>query len=114
MFLLVPAYPGSPGSKAVKRLCCVCVCVCACDFLCDFNRNYVSICITWWGPEPRIPSREGALSGRRGLILGQPRLAAVDIPNVIRNSSNGVWPPAISAVATCNFYVSHYACDIFL
>jgi len=27
MFLLVPAYPGSPGSKAVKRLC-VCVCVC--------------------------------------------------------------------------------------
>ena len=26
MFLLVPAYPGSPGQKAVKRLC-VCVCV---------------------------------------------------------------------------------------
>jgi len=24
MFLLVPAYPGSPGSKAIKRLC-VCV-----------------------------------------------------------------------------------------
>jgi len=24
MFLLVPAYPGCPGSKAVKRLC-VCV-----------------------------------------------------------------------------------------
>ena len=30
MFLLVPAYPGSPGQKAVKRLCvCVCVCVVA-------------------------------------------------------------------------------------
>jgi len=29
MFLLVPAYLGSPGQKAVKRLCvCVCVCVC--------------------------------------------------------------------------------------
>ena len=29
MFLLVPAHPGSPGQKAVKRLCvCVCVCVC--------------------------------------------------------------------------------------
>jgi len=31
MFLLVPAYPGSPGQKAVKRLCvraCVRVCVC--------------------------------------------------------------------------------------
>ena len=31
MFLLVPAYPGSPGQKAVKLLCvCVCVCVRAC------------------------------------------------------------------------------------
>ena len=30
MFLLVPAYPGSPGQKAVKRLC-VCVCVCYSD-----------------------------------------------------------------------------------
>ena len=28
MFLLVPAYPGSPGQKAVKRSC-VCVCVSA-------------------------------------------------------------------------------------
>jgi len=28
MFLLVPAYPGSPGQKAVKRLC-VRACVCA-------------------------------------------------------------------------------------
>ena len=28
MFLLVPAYPGSPGQKAVNRLCVyVCVCV---------------------------------------------------------------------------------------
>ena len=28
MFLLVPAYPGSPGQKAIKWLCvCVCVCV---------------------------------------------------------------------------------------
>jgi len=27
-FLLVPAYPGSPGPMAIKRLCvCVCVCV---------------------------------------------------------------------------------------
>jgi len=31
MFLLVPAYPCSPGQMAVKRLCvCVCVCVCVC------------------------------------------------------------------------------------
>ena len=34
MFLLVPAYPGSPGQRAVKRLCvCVCVCVCKCTDL---------------------------------------------------------------------------------
>ena len=27
---LVPAYPGSPGQRAVKRVCvCVCVCVAA-------------------------------------------------------------------------------------
>jgi len=26
VFLLVPAYPGCPGPKAVKRLC-VCVCI---------------------------------------------------------------------------------------
>ena len=26
MFLLVPARPGSPGQRAVKRLLCVCVC----------------------------------------------------------------------------------------
>jgi len=28
-FLLVPAYPGSPGPTAFKRLC-VCACACAC------------------------------------------------------------------------------------
>jgi len=33
MFHLVPAYPGSPGQKAVKRLC-VCVCVRACVRAC--------------------------------------------------------------------------------
>ena len=26
MFLLVPAHPGSPGQRAIKRLC---VCICA-------------------------------------------------------------------------------------
>ena len=28
---LVPAHPGSPGKRAVKRVC-VCVCVCVCSF----------------------------------------------------------------------------------
>ena len=34
---LVPAHPGSPGQRAVKRVCvCVCVraCVCACVHAC--------------------------------------------------------------------------------
>ena len=30
MFLLLPAYPGSPGQKAVNGCVCVCVCVCVC------------------------------------------------------------------------------------
>ena len=37
MFLLVPAYPGCPGPKAVKLVCvCVCmsVCTCACACVC--------------------------------------------------------------------------------
>ena len=29
---LVPAHPGSPGKRAVKRVC-VCVCVCACVYV---------------------------------------------------------------------------------
>ena len=33
---LVPAHPGSPGQRAVKRVCvCVCMCACAC------------VCIAW-------------------------------------------------------------------
>ena len=32
---LVPAHPGSPGQRAVKRVCvCVCVCVRACVRAC--------------------------------------------------------------------------------
>ena len=30
---LVPAHPGSPGQRAVKRVC-VCVCVCVCAVVC--------------------------------------------------------------------------------
>ena len=38
MFLLVPDYRGSPGSKTVKQLC-VCVCVC----VLETDRNSVSV-----------------------------------------------------------------------
>ena len=38
MFLLLPAYPGSPGQKAVKRLC-VCVYLC-CMMLCGYSIGY--------------------------------------------------------------------------
>jgi len=42
MFLLVPAYPGRPGQKAIKQLC-VCVCVCLCTF--ESLDNYNALCI---------------------------------------------------------------------
>jgi len=38
--LLVPAYPGSPGKKAVKRLVCVCVC----------DQTSTQICLTALAP----------------------------------------------------------------
>jgi len=37
VILLVLAYPGCPGKKAVKRLC-VCVCACACVCVCCYVR----------------------------------------------------------------------------
>ena len=37
---LVPAHPGSPGQRAVKR---VCVCVCACVRACE--RACVRVCV---------------------------------------------------------------------
>jgi len=39
---LVPAYPDSPGQRAVKRVC-VCVCVCACVRAC------VCVCVCYRG-----------------------------------------------------------------
>jgi len=44
MFLLVPAYPGSPGQRAVKRLC---VCVCVCDYYFFYHR--VHLCFSYIG-----------------------------------------------------------------
>jgi len=41
MFLLVPAYPGCPGSKAVKRLLLL--------LLCDMSVNYISYDDHWFG-----------------------------------------------------------------
>ena len=41
MFLLIPAYPGSPGQKAVKRVC-VCVCV-SMYFDCIHNENSAEV-----------------------------------------------------------------------
>ena len=37
MFLVVPAYPGSPGQKAVKRLC-----VCVCSYV-PISDNYYTV-----------------------------------------------------------------------
>jgi len=48
VFLRVPAYPGSPGPKAVKRLCvCVCVCVYVCVRACVRACVCFMMCINW-------------------------------------------------------------------
>ena len=39
---LVPAHPGSPGQRAVKRVR-VCVCVCVCDFIKRFHATRVGL-----------------------------------------------------------------------
>ena len=42
---LVPAHPGSPGKRAVKRVCvCVCVRACACVYNCDLTVRNKRIC----------------------------------------------------------------------
>ena len=42
---LVPAHPGSPGQRAVKRVC-VCVCVCVCEWsVCEVWMNVCSVCL---------------------------------------------------------------------
>jgi len=42
---LVPAHLGSPGQRAIKRVCvCVCVCVCAGERRLDNGANMISIC----------------------------------------------------------------------
>jgi len=73
MFLLVLAYPGSPGQKSVKRLCvCVCVCVSP-DFVGFFEGEggilalvmvFPIICITRCLSQARI-NWEGC--GRKGI-----------------------------------------------
>ena len=40
---LVPAHPGSPGKRAVKRAR-VCVCACACVYNCDLTVRNKRIC----------------------------------------------------------------------
>ena len=47
---LVPAYPGSPGQRAVKRVCvCACVRACVCT-LCIQSTKFFIITFppTWW------------------------------------------------------------------
>jgi len=51
VFLLVPAYPGCPGPKAVKRLC-VCVCVWIYHRVCDTQslRHTIRTMLDLWLP----------------------------------------------------------------
>ena len=46
MFLLVPAYPGCPGSKAVKRsLLLLFRSLCAMKYVLDYGRWAVEVCV---------------------------------------------------------------------
>jgi len=36
---LIPVHPGSPGQRAVKRVC-VCVCVCVCVIMTSGSNNF--------------------------------------------------------------------------
>jgi len=58
MFLLVPAYPGSPGQKAVKRLC-----VCVCLYLMMLVRRHVAIML----PPSDASSENRSAAGRVSL-----------------------------------------------
>ena len=43
---LVPAYLGSPGKRAVKRVCvCVCVCACVRACVCACVRACARVCV---------------------------------------------------------------------
>jgi len=42
---LVPAHPGSPGKRAVKRVC-MCMCVCVLTSECSTDTMVLSVCHT--------------------------------------------------------------------
>ena len=67
---LVPAHPGSPGKRAVKRVCvCVCVCVCEASILQSHTMGKQGSCL-----EKEI--MQGTTSGARR--RGMPRTARMD------------------------------------
>ena len=47
---LVPAHPGSPGHRAIKRVCvCACVCVCG-SYLKLYLCRWIVQCTNLWQP----------------------------------------------------------------
>ena len=68
--LLVPAHPGSPRQRSVKRVCvrvrvcvCVCACVCACVCVCVWLMNYLIYC------DPRITNLCRKLTKVEGIVV---------------------------------------------
>ena len=72
MFLLVLAYPGSPGQKAVKRLC-VCVCV-QCytdkhDLESNSEINYGKTRRDLYESKPHLPSHKTQVNSKSFISL---------------------------------------------
>jgi len=68
MFLLVPPYPGSPGPKAIKRLC-VCVCVCTHVYIVLY---FIVLCYTVYrqlGTNLVIPGGARVIEAKGRLII---------------------------------------------
>jgi len=105
VFLLVPAYPGNPGPKAVERLVCVCVlcgdvnyavlsglimctkCKCAaccyrCSMICVYD---VSVCLTITVAVPKWMNRLRCSFGCR---LGGPKKPCVKWAAENNNNNN--------------------------
>jgi len=58
MFLLVPAYPGSPGQRIVKRFLCVCMCLLVIYILFWFDQGFlVDLCRIYYAISIVSPER---------------------------------------------------------
>jgi len=94
MFLLVPAYPGGPGQKAVKRLCvrvCVCVCVSKClSYGAAYQKLHSAVFML---PEKDVPSAVvGTVRGWcRDYAAGLEESSTGEVPRLQKFCCHNYW-----------------------